>query len=193
MSDDTPTKTKKKASKKQATKATEEEPVVINNNVVNAGTEVALESVKTAAADNDYGQLEVVLTGKGIAPTRADDGAAGYDLYCQNDTIIYPGSQIVVLTGVKLALPPNTVGLIWPRSGLAVKNEIDTRAGVIDESYRGEIGVVLRNDSDRMVKLPAGSRVAQLLIMPYLTPEVVVVGKLDETPRGGGGFGSTGE
>lgn len=79
-----------------------------------------------------------------------------------------------------------------PRSGLAWKNSIDVGAGVIDEDYRGNIGVVLFNLSDVDFNVTRGDRIAQLLLEKIITPEVVEVEELIETERGDGGFGSTG-
>ena len=79
-----------------------------------------------------------------------------------------------------------------PRSGLAWKNSIDVGAGVIDEDYRGNVGVILFNHSDEEFKIASGDRVAQLILERISTPEVVEVEDLDETERNAGGFGSTG-
>jgi dUTP pyrophosphatase len=89
-------------------------------------------------------------------------------------------------------IPSEYYGRIAPRSSLAWKNHIDVGAGVIDEDYRGPIGVVLFNHSSEEFKITQGDRIAQLIITKIITPDVIVVEDLDDTVRGIGGFGSTG-
>ena len=89
-------------------------------------------------------------------------------------------------------IPSEYYGRIAPRSSLAWKNHIDVGAGVIDEDYRGPVGVVLFNHSDEEFRIIQGERIAQLIITKIITPEVIVVDDLDDTKRGTGGFGSTG-
>ncbi len=95
-------------------------------------------------------------------------------------------------TGVRLQIPPGHVGLVWPRSGLAVRHGIDTLAGVIDSDYRGEVRVVLVNHGDEPFHVLPGDRVAQLLVQRVERAAFVAAPAIDETERGGGGFGSTG-
>ena len=95
-------------------------------------------------------------------------------------------------TGIKLKLPPGHVGLVWPRSGLAVKHSLDCGAGVIDSQYRGEIKVLLFNHSDNAFTIKAGDRIAQLLVQKVEQVEFVSVEQLEDTSRGANGFGSTG-
>lgn len=83
-------------------------------------------------------------------------------------------------------------GRVAPRSGLAHKHGIDTLAGVIDADYRGPVGVILANLSDKDFEIKIGDRIAQLIVEKIVMPEVVVVQKLEESVRGAGGFGSTG-
>jgi dUTP pyrophosphatase len=89
--------------------------------------------------------------------------------------------------------PSDTYGRIAPRSGLAYKKGIDVGAGVIDEDYRGKVGVILFNHSDTEFTAEAGARIAQLIITNISTPDVAVVDSLPESDRGAGGFGSTGK
>jgi dUTP pyrophosphatase len=84
------------------------------------------------------------------------------------------------------------VGLVWPRSGLAVRHGIDTLAGVIDSDYRGEVRVVLVNHGDEPFRIARGDRVAQLLVQRVERAAFTAVASVDETDRGAGGFGSTG-
>lgn len=132
-----------------------------------------------------------LLHDKAKAPTRATEGAAGFDLYCCEHATLYPGVHAVLGTGVAMAIPPRHVGLIWPRSGMAARHGVDTLAGVVDSDYRGEVRVSLINHGDRPVELKPGDRIAQIIFQQHLS-WADVVDELDETERGDGGFGSTG-
>lgn len=128
-------------------------------------------------------------------PVRKSEGAAGYDLCAAvNEPIVIDalGKQLIP-TGLNIALPKDTVGLIWSRSGWAVEFDCESGAGVIDEDYRGEVKVVLRNLGRERKTVNPGDRVAQMLIQKIEKPEVIEVDDLDETDRGEGGFGSTGK
>ena len=129
-------------------------------------------------------------------PTRGSDYAAGYDLYAATDydITIAPHQTVKIGTGLQIALPPFSFGAIFARSGLATKQGLRPAncVGVIDSDYRGEVLVALYNDSDEEQHIPAGSRIAQLVMMPYLSFDFDEVEDLDETERGEGGFGSTG-
>ena len=125
-------------------------------------------------------------------PSRAHR-SAGYDLTTVEGIVLPAGKRHLVRTGLELAIPPNHYGRVAPRSGLAVKAGIDVMAGVIDEDYRGEVGVVLVNLGDEPVTINVGDRIAQLLVEKIGTPDVVeVFSPLDATERGTNGFGSTG-
>lgn len=95
-------------------------------------------------------------------------------------------------TDLAIAVPEGTYGRIAPRSGLAVKNFIDTGAGVIDADYRGQVKVLLFNHSEVDFEVKESDRIAQLVLERIYTPDVEVVEKLEESIRGAGGFGSTG-
>lgn len=124
-------------------------------------------------------------------PTRAHADDAGLDLYALEDAALEPGAGKIVKTGVAVALSEGTVGLICDRSSMA-KRGLKTAGGVIDAGYRGELGVVLMNLSRESQKVAKGERIAQLLVVPVLTPAVKEVADLGETARGVKGFGSTG-
>jgi dUTP pyrophosphatase len=125
-------------------------------------------------------------------PVRKRKGDAGLDLYCVEEIQLQPGEWKAVPTGIAVEIPSGYFGLIKDRSGLALKHALHCLAGVIDENYRGEVKVVLINLGDKPVKLEKGSRIAQLLVIPYLKTEVVEVEELSDTERGEGGFGSSG-
>src|SRR5699024_3324324 len=125
-------------------------------------------------------------------PTYARAGDAGADLRSTQDITIAPGERALVGTGVRVALPEGHVGLVTPRSGLAARTglSIVNAPGVIDSGYRGEVLVCLVNlDPRHPVEVSAGDRIAQLLVMPFVTASFTPVHDLDETERGSGGYG----
>lgn len=130
-----------------------------------------------------------------VIPTRGSEKAAGYDLYATANYEIAPHSTIKVGTGISIALPDNSFGAIFARSGLATKKGLRPAncVGVCDSDYRGEYIVPLHNDTDEMMSIEAGERIAQLIVMPFIPVEFEEVDELDETARGAGGFGSTGK
>ncbi len=125
-------------------------------------------------------------------PLRKREGDAGLDLYSVEEVILQPGEWKAVPTGVAVEIPKGYFGLIKDRSGLALKHALHCLAGVVDENYRGEVKVVLINLGGEPIKLEKHTRIAQLLIIPYLPVEVREVKELSETERGEGGFGSSG-
>lgn len=132
-----------------------------------------------------------------VLPQRATDGSAGLDLRaCTTDEIcIMPGETAVLPTGLAVALPEGSVGLVFGRSGLGIRHGIvpANAVGVIDADYRGEILVGLTNHSAEPYIIVPGDRIAQLVVVPVLTPPIEEVENLSETVRGEGGFGSTGK
>lgn len=133
------------------------------------------------------------LSDKAVLPRRASAGAAGYDLCSAEHIVIPAGGKGVVKTDLAIACPPGTYARIAPRSGLAVKNHIGIGAGVIDEDYRGNIGIVMFNHGTTEFRVNEGDRVAQLVLERIVTPPVVEVeDDLEETARGSGAYGSTG-
>jgi len=132
------------------------------------------------------------LSDKATLPTRGSPLAAGYDLYSAEQKVVPAKGKALIDTQISIAVPLGTYGRVAPRSGLASKFMIDTGAGVIDADYRGIVFILLFNHSDNDFTVQVGDRVAQLIIEKIQTPEVVEVQDLEETLRGGGGFGSTG-
>ncbi len=137
-------------------------------------------------------QIVCEVKGKYV-PKIAKEGDAGADLRASEETIVPAKGRCLVPTGISISIPKGYVGLVWPRSGLAVKHGLDSGAGVIDSGYRGEIRVLLFNHSDVDFKVAKGDRIAQILIQKVVTPQFIQVETLDETERGAGGFGSTGK
>ena len=125
-------------------------------------------------------------------PEYASAGAAGADLRASEPVRIPSRARAAVPTGLRVAIPPGHVGLVWPRSGLALRHGIDTLAGVVDSDYRGELIVVLANHGDESFEVAPGDRIAQLLVQRVERPAFVAVPALEPTTRGPSGFGSTG-
>jgi dUTP pyrophosphatase len=142
--------------------------------------------------ERDVERVAAVVGAGGALPEYGSAGSAGADLRASERVLLAPRSRAAVPTGVRLQIPPGHVGLVWPRSGLAVRHGIDTLAGVIDSDYRGEVRVVLVNHGEEAIAIAPGDRIAQLLVQRVERPEFVAAAALEETDRGDGGFGSTG-
>jgi dUTP pyrophosphatase len=138
--------------------------------------------------------IQITVTSPELLPVYAKLGDAGADLCAAEDMTLWPGNNKLVRTGVSIALPENLVGLVHPRSGLALKHGITVlnTPGTIDSGYRGEIGVILRNTGNATFEVKRGDRIAQLVIQEYVRGNFTVVDSLPESERGDGGFGSTG-
>lgn len=122
----------------------------------------------------------------------AHPGDAGMDLFSAAGVVVQPGGRASVPTGIAVAIPDGYVGLVWDKSGRALKDGLKTMAGVVDAGYRGEVCVVVVNLSDTPVTIERHHKVAQLLIQPVASPTIEVVESLSRTSRGENGFGSTG-
>jgi dUTP pyrophosphatase len=127
-------------------------------------------------------------------PAYAHPGDAGLDLHAADTTTLQPGQRALVPCGIAIAIPEGHVGLVHPRSGLAVDHGLTllNAPGTIDSGYRGEVKVLLINHGQEPVEVRHGQRVAQLLLLPVTAVDVREVDRLDVTSRGSGGFGSTG-
>lgn len=139
-------------------------------------------------------KMNVRLSDGAELPRYAHEGDAGLDLRITHDVTLNPGERATVGTGLAVEIPQGCVGLVFPRSGLASKHGItlSNSVGVIDSGYRGEIGATLLNQLDETATLDAGTRVCQLIVMPFVPCELVPCEELTETERGAAGFGSTG-
>lgn len=122
-----------------------------------------------------------------IPPARMTADAAGYDLYAPYDASDH--GALLVSLGVAIEIPQGWVGLIKPRSG----SGIQVFSGTLDADYRGEVKVILLLPGMRVIRVKAGQRIAQLVVVPHLAEDIHVVDELSVTERGEGGFGSTGE
>ena len=127
-------------------------------------------------------------------PTRAHPTDAGLDLAASETTHIAPGVVTLVPTGIAVAIPAGHVGILAARSSLAVKKAMTLAngVGVIDADYRGEIKVPIIPTDGCHNLVQAGTRIAQLIILPIAAPTVEVVTELPDSERGAGAFGSTG-
>lgn len=136
-------------------------------------------------------KLKIVLDENAIMPSRAHGWDAGYDLFSREDATVWQNAGGKFDTGVHIEIPEGYVGFIKSKSGLNARNGLQAE-GVIDAGYTGSINVLLRNHGPRAVEIKKGQKIAQLVILPIITPELEVVDRLEETERGEGGFGSTG-
>lgn len=127
-------------------------------------------------------------------PQHAHPGDGGVDLYAREAVTLDAGAWAAIPTGVAVAVPDGFVGLISPRSGLAVRHGISlvNTPGILDSGYRGEIKAILINHGDESVTFERGDRIAQLVVVPVVEQEFVEVEELPDSERGDGGFGSTG-
>lgn len=127
-------------------------------------------------------------------PAYAHPGDAGLDLSASAALTVAPGERVAVPTGLAIAVPDGWVGLVHPRSGLALKRGLTVvnAPGTIDAGYRGELKVLMVNLGDEPVEIAPADRIAQLLLQEVGHARVIEVDALDDTVRGEGGFGSTG-
>jgi dUTP pyrophosphatase len=140
-------------------------------------------------------KLMRLANGAGLEfPAYATAGAAGLDLRAAEAAILKPGARCLMPTGLAIALPRNHEAQVRPRSGLAVKHGVTVlnAPGTIDEDYRGEIKVPLINHGAEDFVINRGDRIAQMVIAAVIKAQLLEVSTLDETPRGTGGFGSSG-
>ena len=135
--------------------------------------------------------MKIMLDDGAKMPTRAHSWDAGLDLYSMEQRLIPGGCSASLNTGVHLNIPNGYVGLVKSRSGMMMNLNITTD-GTIDSGYTGAIKVKLFNHGLLTHKVQSGDKIAQLVIVPCLLPELEPVDKLEETDRGDCGFGSTG-
>lgn len=134
-----------------------------------------------------------LLSSSSLPPRYSKPGDAGADLFSDEEFTLFGGQQRLVKTGVALEIPEGYFGLVRPRSGLATKHGIGINtSGVIDSGYRGEISVNLINHSEHMQTFHVGDRIAQIVILPFITARFSAVSQLSDSERGEGGYGSTG-
>ena len=132
------------------------------------------------------------LTGRARIPQRAHSTDAGLDVFSMNDVTIPPESDFLFPLGWSCEIPNNWTLIVKEKSGLATKKKITIGACVIDSGYRGEIMIHLFNNSKVPVEIREGDKIAQVILVPCWTGQPEEVNDISETPRGSGGFGSTG-
>lgn len=160
-------------------------------------------------------QLKVKrLVEDAILPVKAHPTDSGFDLFANENCIIEPGKTALISTGIAIELPQNFEAQVRPRSGITAKTNLRVQLGTIDESYTGEIKIIVDNISpienkygDRgmclidgtperyiseIYQIYKGDKLAQLVIAPVGNPPIVEVNELENTDRGAHGFGSTG-
>lgn len=126
-------------------------------------------------------------------PERKTAGSAGYDCFCREQVEIPPGETGVVPLGFHIRIPDGHVGLLVSRSGLAsVGIVLANSPGIIDSDYTGEVCAIIANRGRSKFISRINDRVCQLVVVPYIGPDLREVGSLPATERGNGGFGSTG-
>jgi dUTP pyrophosphatase len=137
----------------------------------------------------------LVVCEENMVPHYAKPGDAGADLRSSVDVIVPAQGRVLVATGVSLALPEGYVGLVHPRSGLALNHGITVlnTPGTIDAGYRGEVKVTLYNTSIEPFQVRTGDRIAQLVVQEVARANFVLVERLPDSHRGTSGYGSTGK
>lgn len=203
--------------------ATNLEPKGAEIKIESVGTEIKIEVAQTEIKPTEFTQIEIkpveikptevtqteittfdqkmsaetlkvkLLTSTARPPERKSEGAAGYDVFSDEDKTVARSERSLISTGFIIAIPLGYYGRLAPRSGLAVQNSIDIGGGVIDSDYRGEVKVCFVNNGKTSYDIKKGDRIAQLIIEKISTSEVEVVENLDSTERGTKGFGSTGK
>ena len=140
---------------------------------------------------NTYFKI-TLLNNNAKQPYKADIGCAGYDIFSTEELIVPTQERRLVSIGISCEIPPDFYLRVAPLSGLSVKG-IDIGAGVIDSSYRGELKVLVINNSFNDFKIDIGTKIAQLILERCANPTIEIVEKLNFSERGENGFGSTGE
>lgn len=142
-------------------------------------------------------KLKVMLDPGAKMPERAHEADAGLDLFSTVDTVLpvksaWTDGCVCIDTGVHIEIPAGYVGMVKSKSGLNINHGV-TSEGVIDSGYTGSIMVKLYNHGKNPVPIKKGQKISQLVIMPIITPGLELVDSMEDTERGAGGFGSTGE
>lgn len=136
--------------------------------------------------------MRIMLDKGAFMPVRAHLTDAGLDLRTPIDVTVPKGGSVNIDTGVHVELPKGYYGKLESKSGLNVKHGVVSLGGTIDEPYRGSIVAKLYNFGNEDYQFNAGDKVVQMVIQPYIAPDLQIVDSLDETDRGSDGFGSSG-
>ena len=159
---------------------------------VEAKMRALLQPNSTESSDSEaMMMITIPIQSACFTPTRQTPQAAGYDLEAGVTTEVTPGHTVAIPTGLQMELPKGYFGKIESRSGMALVG-LTTVGGVIDADFRGEVKVLIHNNSKQTQRIRKGDRIAQLTLLPLLEAEMVPVDQLTATQRGDSGFGSTG-
>jgi len=139
-------------------------------------------------------EIMYVCKNSGFLPVKKSPHDAGYDLSSAENGIVPVWGSVLVYTDLSVKIPNGYYGRIASRSGLAVKNNIEVGAGVVDCNYTGLVKVLLRNFSDKVFEFKAGDRIAQLIVSPYTNVDILPIEDISsiQTDRQANGFGSSG-
>src|SRR6266581_3858394 len=133
------------------------------------------------------------LSDNAVTPNKASEGSVGFDLYSPIDVTITANSKKLIYIDLAFQFPKFTYGRLESRSGLALNHFIIVVGGIIDNDYRSNIGVILYNLSSVEYHVNKHDRIAQIIIQSYISPELMQTNTIEETARGGKGFGSSGQ
>lgn len=153
------------------------------------------ENIEMVAAELNNPQVKVVRMREDVKmPLQAHPSDAGFDLHSTQRVDVPSGCSMLVGTGLRMEIPHGWCGQINPRSGIASKHQVTVGARVIDAGFRSEVMINLINHGPQPFEVVEGMRIAQILFLPVLGSMVeVTADELSDTPRGNGGFGSTGD
>ena len=126
-------------------------------------------------------------------PQRAHLHDAGIDIFSLERMIVSPGKRVAIRTGISIEIPEGYAGLVWDKSGIAIKEGLTTIGGVIDSTYRGELLIGIVNIGTTEYVFDKGHKVAHLLIQKIELVDIIEAESLSDTARGESGFGSTGK
>lgn len=154
-----------------------------------------LETIKAKAGRGGVmkSKLRIKLGTGARLPEKANPTDAGIDIFASAYQAILPRQRALISTGLYMEIPEGFCIFIKSRSGLAAKDWLDVEAGVVDQDYRGEVRVLISNNSDRTFRIDEGDKIAQMVLLPVPAVEIKEVTTLSSTNRGANGFGSTGK
>lgn len=130
------------------------------------------------------------LSNKATTPVRHLEGA-GLDIFTAEETIIPAHSAKLIKTDLQIKIPNNHMGLLMGRSGVSLNANLIIHSGIIDQDYRGNIGIIIHNLNKENIKIKSEKKIAQLIIIPIIQPIIKIVDSMDKTERDQKGFGSS--
>lgn len=129
---------------------------------------------------------------KAKLPSKLRSSDSGWDLYSLAETTLAPNQTAIVSTGLAFGIPRGHEVQVRPRSGVSAKTPLRVILGTVDQAYRGEVGIIVQNTSNTIQSIPAGYKLAQAVLTILPDSSIIEVTDLDDTDRGGLGFGSSG-